>query len=110
MQNYCRRYSSSGELLDNFVISEVDELMYDSQAVDADGNTVYKTAPCLRYKAPCGLYGLLGRDGHPLTAPLFTSIDAIGEDLFLGHYENGWYGVDGEGVLMNHKGEIVQVK
>jgi serine/threonine protein kinase len=110
MQNYCRRYSSSGELLDNFVISEVDELMYDSQAVDADGNTVYKTAPCLRYKAPCGLYGLLGRDGHPFTAPLFTSIDAIGEDLFLGHYENGWYGVDGEGVLMNHKGEIMQVK
>jgi hypothetical protein len=106
--NYCKRYSFTGELLDNFVIDEVTELIYDSQVIDTEGTIVYKTANCLKYKVPRCLYGLMSNDGRPLTAPVFLSIEAINENLYLCHYENE-YNNDGEGILMNSKGEIIRL-
>jgi hypothetical protein len=105
--NYCRRYSLTGELLDNFVVKNVSELTYDSQVVDEDGTVVYKTARCLEYEVPGSMYGLMTKGGHPLTAPKFINIVAIGEDLYLGHYESEYSGNE-EGVLMNSKGEILR--
>jgi hypothetical protein len=104
--NYCRRYSLTGELLDDFVVKNVSELTYDSQVVDEDGTVVYKKARCLEYEVPGSMYGLMTKDGHPLTAPKFINIVAISEDLYLGHYESE-YSSNEEGVLMNSKGEIL---
>lgn len=107
MDNYCRRYSHTGELLDNFVVNGVAELSYDSNDVDKDGNIIYKTAKCMSYQVPRGLYGLMTKNGRPITAPQFVSIEAVNEDLYVCHYECE-YDSNAEGVLINSNGEIVR--
>jgi hypothetical protein len=81
-------------------------MVYNTYVEDKEGLTIYETATCMKYKVPCGKYGLMTKDGHPITDPLFYDIEAIKKDLYLCSYEDE-YPNDGESVLMNSKGEIV---
>lgn len=97
-----RQYDLNGNLVDAFLISGVESLVYESgelrylktSDVDEEGNQtgetedinptpVHKTARCKCYEAASGWYGLMSPDGIILTNPVYCEISAIGYDLYL---------------------------
>lgn len=109
-----RRYDHDGNMVVNFVIDEVDNLQYettelrnDMESVDGEytDNKIYGIADCQRYLVRSrnystpDYYGLLNRNGRIVTLPIYTSIEAIGKNLYL---------CQPDGVIVNNKGEIVK--
>ena len=97
-----RKYDLQGNLVDDFLISGVENMVYESGELrylkthdgDEEGNMtgetedinpspVHKTARCKRYEAASGWYGLMSPDGKVLTRPCYSEISAIGYDLYL---------------------------
>ena len=114
------KYDLGGNLIEDFYISDIERMTYDSPELrydlpteyDEEGKLVYglsneapqfvqKTARCLRYEAETGHYGLMSPEGKVLTPPSYTSIKAIHNDLYL--CSDGWE----EGELRNSQGELV---
>ena len=112
-----RKYDLQGNLVDDFLISGVENMAYESGELrylkthdgDEEGNMtgetedinpspVHKTARCKRYEAASGWYGLMSPDGKVLTRPCYSEISAIGYDLYL--CKNG--SMNGE--VLNGKG------
>ena len=112
-----RKYDLQGNLVDAFLISSVENMVYETGELryiktnngDDEGNLigetedlnpspVHKTARCKRYEAASGWYGLMSPDGKVLTKPNYSEITAIGYDLYL--CKNG--GMSGE--VLNGKG------
>lgn len=112
-----RTYSLSGEIIEDFHISEVSQLYYDTNEIlynstkqyDDEGNLISETnndsastrsaiAHCRRYQAEYNWYGLMTPDGHVITSPSYSDITAIGQDLYLckTDYEHGII-IDGKG-------------
>ena len=113
-------YSSKGELIEDFCIRcvemltyETDELRYcvtknynddgtlTSEEEDSEPTHVRKTAKCRSYQSEYGWYGLITAEGKIITMPCFSSIEAIGYDLYLCKYAND------SGTILNGKGEQV---
>lgn len=97
-----RQYDLQGNLVDAFLISGVDNMVYETGELrylktknsDEEGNLigetedenpspVHNTARCKRYEAASGWYGLMSPDGKVLTNPVYSEITAIGYDLYL---------------------------
>ena len=115
-----QRYDHSGELINDFFITDVtlmtyksDELRYfNNVSHDTEGNVietenrepmiVEKMAKCRRYEAESGWYGLMTNDGKVITPPSYYSITAISHDLYLCKDAHN------EGVILNGKGERVR--
>ncbi len=105
----CRAYSYDGTLINNCVIYSSFPLMYtvgEENIASSDGcysPDIKQMANALAYKVCYGDYdyrsGLMNRDGKIITEPLYSSITAIGADL---------YQCDPQGVIINAKGEIVK--
>lgn len=116
-----RTYSLQGDIIEDFHISEVSQLYYDTNEIrynstktfDEEGNLSSETenseattgsgvACCRRYQAECNWYGLMTQDGHVLTPPSYSEITAIGPDLYLckTDYEHGF--------VINGKGQRVK--
>ena len=93
-----RQYDLQGKLTDAFLISGIDNMVYetgelryaketateDDQTGESDEMTptpVHKTARCRRYEAASGWFGLMSPDGKVLTNPIYSEITAIGYDL-----------------------------
>ena len=121
-----RTYSPSGELLDDFHISEVTQLIYDTNEVYYDTTKDYNyreidyeermvseseqeqlsvrqaVARCRCYQAEYGWYGLMTPDGRVVTPPSYSSITAIGPDLYFCKYS------ESQGVILDGKGQRVR--
>lgn len=117
-----RQYDLQGNIIADFCFSEViqmtypiSELRYNTTTYyDCDGNMTRsetdnddpvfakQAASCLRYQAEEGWFGLMSRDGHVITPPSYTSITAIGPDLYL--CESTY----NHGILLNGKGHPVK--
>ena len=116
-----RTYSLQGDIIEDFHISEVSQLYYDTNEIrynstktyDDEGNLSSETenseattgsgvARCRRYQAEYNWYGLMTQDGHVLTPPSYSDITAIGPDLYLckTDYEHGVI-LDGKGNRVN---------
>ena len=112
-------YDLRGNLLAADLISNVGQLMYDTRELmyrtnrdlDEETETYYSyddytnrraVATCLRYEAENGWYGLMSPDGHRITPPAYSSIEAIDKDLYLCEP------VYGRGVMFNSKGQRVE--
>ena len=112
-----RKYNLKGELVDDFLISNVDGMLYNTDDIryttaknyDDDGNltgeteeaepTHYqKTANCKKYEAEPGWFGLMSWNGNVITPPRFSDITAIGYDLYLCKTD------DIRGEILNGKG------
>lgn len=97
-----RKYNLKGELIDDFLISNVDGMLYNTDEIryttaknyDDEGNltgetaeaepTPYqKTASCKKYEAEAGWFGLMSPSGKVITPPRYCDITAIGYDLYL---------------------------
>ena len=115
------RYSLKGELVDDSYITYVEPITYQTDKLyygtmkkyDEEGNVeseVTDTEPyytqavarCRRYQAEYGWYGLMSSGGVMITPPAYSSITAVGEDLYLCQDE------EGHGVLLNGKGERIE--
>lgn len=97
-----RKYDLQGNLVDAFLISSVENMVYETGELrylktnngDDEGNLigetedlnpspVHKTARCKCYEAASGWYGLMSPEGKVLTNPNYSEITAIGYDLYL---------------------------
>ena len=116
-----RTYNRQGELTDDFKISDTDQLLYDTEEIrytssyeyDDEGNITSKNedgeqsmrqavAKCLKYQAEYGWYGLMTKSGTIITPPAYSTIEAIGPDLYL------CYDKHGNGIMLNGKGQRVK--
>ncbi len=85
-----RVYDIDGKLINDCIFDEIYTMYYEAGTTsndDYDDMPINKLAVCYKYSVDFGnyeyQYGLLGQDGHPITAPIYTYIEAIGPDLFL---------------------------
>lgn len=112
-----RKYDYAGNLIHDFYVCgvrtleyEKDEIKYEYTEIGDIESTEMKWEPChpratarLRaYTAGDGYEGLMTADGHIVTMPLYTDIDAIGYDLYLCTTTNY------DKIIVNGKGEIVK--
>lgn len=113
-----RKYDFEGNLINDFYISGIRHLMYDTDEVyyakdsytDEDGDeqeyleekNKQATARLRSYEAGDGYEGLMTPEGHIITRPLYQSIEAIGRDTYLCMVSNG------DKVVVNGKGEVVR--
>ena len=116
-----QRYSLEGELINDFYISDITTMTYESDELrylsvvhynddaepteevkEASPYIVEKIARCRRYESDSDWYGLLSPEGKVVTPPSYCKITAIGYDLYL--CEDTY----GEGVILNGKGEMVR--
>lgn len=114
-----RKYDMQGTLINDFYISnvctleyETDEILYRRETHDGEGDEYdvpvvesyhpMATARLRAYVAGHGYEGLMTADGHVVTMPLYEDINAIGNDLYLCTSTNY------DKVIVNGKGEIVK--
>ena len=114
-----RKYDMEGTLINDFYITSVRMLEYETEEIKYRDNVVNKvddelteileesyhpkaTARLRAYVAGDGFEGLMTADGHKVTMPLYWDIDAIDHDLYLCSLKNG------DKLIVNGKGEIVQ--
>ncbi|WP_418640015.1 WG repeat-containing protein [Segatella sp.] len=112
-----RKYNLQGQLIADFLISNVEGMMYDTDEIryttaknyDDDGKLTgetaeaeptpcQKTASCKKYEAEVGWYGLMSPNGKVITPPRYSDITAIGYDLYLCKTD------DVRGEVLNGKG------
>ncbi len=101
-----RRYNLQGEMIEDFFISELEHMTYEtgklrygtSTTYDEDGNiarvsdntettAVKATARCKRYEAESGWYGLMSPDGKVITSPMYNDIQAVDYDMYICKYQ-----------------------
>lgn len=104
-------YDLNMNLLSDFVISEINQLIYDSNEgktyIDNDGNEcsekIYLTANCNTYTAETPntrpTYGLISPKGKIITPPIYKIIEAIGPDRYL---------CSPHGIVLDDKGNEVE--
>lgn len=114
-------YTRNGELLDDFIVTNTEQLLYDTNDVryctsyeyddnghitkevnDGEQFTRQAVAYCLKYQAEYGWYGLMAKDGTIITPPAYRDIKALASDVYLCSDERG------NGVLLNGKGRKVK--
>lgn len=108
-----RQYDYAGNLLNPFLIDGIESMMYETNALKADGSIcegtyseviVQDIANLLRYQVSSDNwhtedhYGLMGRDGRIITQPIYTSIEAIAPDRYL---------CQPDGVILDDRGQPV---
>lgn len=113
-----RKYDYQGKLINDFYIGNVftleyekDEIILRTKLYDEDGNKYDvpiveqyhpKATARLKMYMAGGFSGLMTKEGHIVTMPLYNSIEAIDYDLYLctsTNYDN---------LIVNGKGEIVK--
>ncbi len=111
------KYNLQGQLIADFLISNVEGMMYDTdeiryttaknydddgkltgEIVEAEPTPYQKTASCKKYEAEVGWYGLISSNGKVITPPRYSDITAIGYDLYLCKTD------DVRGEVLNGKG------
>ena len=127
--NTIRKYDLAGNLINDCYINDFRMLEYETEAIvyvkpenqansssdddcewsngvdDDESSTFYHpkaTARLRAYSAGSGYEGLMTADGHIVTKPSYTNIDAIGPDLYLCTIENS------NSIVLNGKGQVVK--
>lgn len=97
-----KRYDHDMNVLENFVIHSIEELS--TKEFYKEEEFRYATAKQMCYAvnavdASTPYYGLMDRNGKRITPPVFTSIEAIGMDLYF---------CKPQGIVINGKGKRVE--
>lgn len=96
------RYDYDGTLLDEFIFDEVHEMTYLTDEFDDDGDQKCAVDNMLKYSAN-HYWGLMSRDGKPVTPPIYRSIDCVTP----GVYQCKVSPYTSDCVLVNAKGEKI---
>ncbi len=99
--NSKKRLDYDGSVTDDFVYDCTYTLEYLSDDIDKEGNRIRKPANLWCYGCN-GYYGLIDKNGHPITPPVYDSIDAFSADLFECQIDKG-----GERLIINSIGQKV---
>lgn len=99
---YRRKFDSNGDVVDDFIVTDVSDLRYMTDERDDDGDWDYKDSNCKLYRIGYGKVGLLSLDGRPLTPAIYTDIDAINKDRFKCDLSNQ------ECVILDDKGHQIK--
>ena len=105
-----KRYDYEGNLVVLFVIDNIENMQYPTtelyhleESDEYSSNNIYAIADCQKYMVRGGSYdeyfGLMDRNGTRITSPEYTSIEAVGKDLYL---------CQPQGIIINGKGERVE--
>lgn len=70
------RYDYDGTLIDDFIFDEVYEMAYFINEFDDEGNQKKAVDDMMKYSAN-GFYGLITRNGVPVTPPLYSDIQCV---------------------------------
>ncbi len=95
------RYDYDGTLIDEFVFDEVYELAYFINEFDDEGNQKKAVDNMLKYSAN-NYYGLMTRNGVPVTAPLYSDIESVAPGVYQCHIPETY-----ECIMVNSKGEKI---
>ena len=92
-----------GTLKYKFVCNDISDIYYTAPETGDDGEDIRKLTPCKAYYTYAGHYGLLSREGKPLTKPLYSSITGIGPNLYYCVFDFTDIGIilDGNGKQVN---------
>ena len=95
-------YDCEGNLVNACSYSDVismdyssDEFLYQSYMDDYIRKT--QSANCMKYRTSDYHYGLMDKNGKPITLPLYKNIEAIAKDMFLCESEAGSVILDSKG-------------
>lgn len=100
--NSKKRFDYEGNIIDDFIYDFIYTMEYYSDELDKDGNRIKRAANLWNYSCN-GHYGLIDKDGRPVTPPIYSCIEAFSADLFECQIDRG-----SERLLINSKGEIVK--
>lgn len=80
----------TGKVVTDFVITDISPLIYNADVVnDSTGELAQAVAKCREYYAVYNHYGLIDRNGKPITLPIYKSIRAIDYDRYLCEVADG---------------------
>lgn len=104
--NVQMHYDLQGNIIQDNVIDHVSQMTYDlPETVQGEDGWSYKqgVAKALLYRVDysygISCFGLMSRDGRCITKPIYSEIEAIGQDLFL---------CKPDGIIINSRGERVK--
>ena len=97
------RYSYEGTLIDDFIFDEVYEMAYYINEFDDEGNQKRAVDDMMKYSSG-DYYGLLSRDGKPVTPPLYSWIESVTAGIYQCQIPD-----TNECILINFKGEKINV-
>lgn len=100
-----KRLDYDGSVIDNFVFDSLLFMEYPIDEYDKDGIRKVKPASLLKYATFINgieRYGLIDENGRVITLPLYSSLDAISEDLYEARVAD-----DKVAFILNSKGEKV---
>lgn len=100
-ENIQKLYGFDGSIINDYVIDGVEKLSYQSDDYDKEGERLLKAANVDSYYVN-NRYGLISKDGKPITLAKYSSISALSPDTYLCEYSAG-----GVNEIINSKGEVV---
>ena len=78
-----KRLDYTGEVIDDFIIFNLWTLEYESDEFDDEGIRKKAPANLFAYQSGLNRYGLMSRDGKPITPPLYSEIKAVSPNRYL---------------------------
>lgn len=78
-----------GKLLYEVVYRDIEPLTYSTGAKDANFNDIQATTECFVYVDYHGRRGLMDKNHHIITPPLFSEITARSKNIFFAKFEDG---------------------
>lgn len=99
--NSLSRYDYDGTLLDEFIFDEIYELSYYINDFDEEGNQKKAVDNMMKYSAG-NYYGLMTRQGIPVTPPLYSWIESVTPGVYQCQIPDTF-----EYILINAKGEKI---
>lgn len=102
VDHYQSRYDYYGTLLDDFIFDEVYEMAYYINEFDDEGNQKKAVDDMMKYSAN-NFYGLITRNGVPVTPPLYSSIECVKPGVYQCRVSDYF----SDCVMVNSKGEKI---
>ena len=106
-----------GNVLEPCLYTDIRDLYYVSEIVDPSEDEYEYTLTAYKVYQTTYSYsglrvGLMGPDGKPVTPPLYSSIEAVSQELFRCFYDDAGTYYEGEGasVIINKHGRIIEAE
>ncbi len=96
-----------GKILEPFLCSSIHQLYYPTKVIDEELNEFeLELSPYKAYQTTSSpsRMGLLRPDGQPLTPPIYTSIEAVNEEIFKCEINDDTH----SSVFINKKGQVIK--
>mgnify|MGYP005752712699 FL=1 len=83
-------FDYQGKLVYEVIFKQIEELTYNTHRKDADDHDIYEETSCYVYTDYNGKCGLMNRNYHVLTPPLFNNIEAQTQHIFFASFGDGY--------------------